>query len=102
MVSRILDSSDNDFSLIEPIVGRDTAEAFIRFFRAQDEMTDLAKYTDDEISHLTVARKYQIVQQCLYAAAAKPEEAEALWRDSEQSSRPGSGMYCPEKSRISA
>ena len=78
MVSRILDSSGNDFSLIEPIVGRDTAEAFIRFFRAQDEMSDLAKYTDEEISHLTVARKYQIAQQCLYAAAAKPEEAEAL------------------------
>jgi hypothetical protein len=58
--------------------------------------------SDSHISHLTVARKYQIVQQCLYAAAAKPEEAEALWRDSEQSSRPGSGMYCPEKSRISA
>ena len=78
MVSRILDSSDNDFALIEPIVGRDTAEAFIRFFRAQEEMTDLAKYTDEEISHLTVARKYQIAQQCLYAAAAKPEEAAAL------------------------
>ena len=78
MVSRILDSSDNDFALIEPIVGRDTAEAFIRFFRAQEEMTDLAKYTDEEITHLTVARKYQIAQQCLYAAAAKPEEAEAL------------------------
>ena len=78
MVSRILDSSGNDFALIEPIVGRDTAEAFIRFFRAQEEMTDLAKYTDEEIAHLTVARKYQIAQQCLYAAAAKPEEAEAL------------------------
>jgi hypothetical protein len=78
MVSRILDSSNNDFALIEPIVGRDTAEAFIRFFRAQEEMTDLAKYTDEEIAHLTVARKYQIAQQCLYAAAAKPEEAEAL------------------------
>lgn len=78
MVSRVLDSSDNDFALIEPIVGRDTAEAFIRFFRAQDEMTDLARYTDEEIAHLTVARKYQIAQQCLYAAAAKPEEAEAL------------------------
>ncbi|MBR7088797.1 MAG: ATP-binding protein [Mogibacterium sp.] len=78
MVSRILDSSDNDFALIEPIVGRDTAEAFIRFFRAQEEMADLAKYTDEEIAHLTVARKYQIAQQCLYAAAAKPEEAEAL------------------------
>jgi hypothetical protein len=41
-------------------------------------MADLVKYTDEEISHLTVARKYQIAQQCLYAAAAKPAEAEAL------------------------
>lgn len=78
MASRILDSSDNDFSLLEPIVGRETAEAFIRFFRAQEEMTDLVKYTDEEIARLTVARKYQIAQQCLYAASAKPEEAEAL------------------------
>ena len=78
MVSRILDSSDNDFALIEPIVGRDTAEAFIRFFRAQEEMADLVKYTDEEIAHLSVARKYQIAQQCLYAAGAKPEEAQAL------------------------
>ncbi|MBQ3292061.1 MAG: ATP-binding protein [Mogibacterium sp.] len=78
MVSRILDSSDNDFALIEPIVGRDTAEAFIRFFRAQEEMADLAKYTDEEIARMTVARKYQIAQQCLYAASAKPEEAENL------------------------
>jgi len=78
MVSRVLDSSDNDFALIEPIVGRDAAEAFIRFFRAQEEMTDLVKYTDEEIAHLTVARKYQIAQQCLYAASAKPKEAEEL------------------------
>ena len=78
MVSRVLDSSDNDFALIEPIVGRDTAEAFIRFFRAQDEMADLVSYTDEEIARLTVARKYQIAQQCLYAASARPEEAEAL------------------------
>ena len=78
MVSRVLDSSGNDFALIEPIVGRDTAEAFIRFFRAQEEMADLARYTDEEIAHLTVARKYQIAQQCLYAASAKPEEAEEL------------------------
>ena len=78
MASRILDSSDNDFALIEPIVGRDTAEAFIRFFRAQEEMTDLAKYTDEEIARLTAARKYQIAQQCLYAASAKPKEAEEL------------------------
>lgn len=74
MVSRVLDSSDNDFSLIEPIVGHETAEAFIRFFRAQEEMTDIVKYTDEEIERLSVARKYQIAQQCLYAAAAKPEE----------------------------
>jgi len=78
MVSRVLDSSDNDFALIEPIVGRDTADAFIRFFRAQEEMADLAKYTDDEIARMTVARKYQIAQQCLYAASTKPEEAEEL------------------------
>lgn len=78
MVSRVLDSSDNDFSLIEPIVGRDTAEAFIRFFRAQEELADIVKYTDEEIARLTVARKYQIAQQCLYAASAKPKEAEEL------------------------
>ena len=78
MVSRVLDSSDNDFALIEPIVGRETAEAFIRFFRAQEEMADLAKYTDEELARMTVARKYQIAQQCLYAASAKPEEAERL------------------------
>lgn len=78
MVSRVLDSSDNDFALIEPIVGHETAEAFIRFFRAQEEMADIAKYTDEEIAHLTVSRKYQIAQQCLYAAAAKPKEAEEL------------------------
>ena len=78
MVSRVLDSSDNDFALIEPIVGRETAEAFIRFFRAQEEMADLASYTDEELARMTVARKYQIAQQCLYAASAKPEEAEEL------------------------
>ena len=78
MVSRVLDSSDNDFALIEPIVGRETAEAFIRFFRAQEEMADLVKYTDEELARMTVARKYQIAQQCLYAASAKPEQAEAL------------------------
>ena len=78
MVSRVLDSSDNDFSLVAPIVGRETAEAFINFFRAQEELVGLAKYTDEEISHLSSARKYQVAQQCLYAHAAKPEEAEAL------------------------
>ena len=78
MVSRVLDSSDNDFSLIEPIVGHEAAEAFIRFFRAQEEMADIVKYTDEELARMTVARKYQIAQQCLYAVAAKPAEAEEL------------------------
>ena len=78
MASRVLDSSNNDFALIEPIVGRDTAEAFIRFFKAQEELADIAKYTYEEILHLTTARKYQIAQQCLYAASAKPQEAEDL------------------------
>ena len=41
-------------------------------------MTDLASYTDEELARMTVARKYQIAQQCLYAASAKPEEAEEL------------------------
>ncbi len=78
MVSKLLDSSNNDFALLEPILGHDTADAFVRFFRAQEEIADLAKYTDDEIEHLTVSRKYQIAQQCLYAASTKPEEAEDL------------------------
>ena len=80
MVSRVLDSSDNDFSLIEPVVGHETAEAFIRFFRAQEEMTDIMNYSDEELAKMSVARKYQIAQQCLYAAAAKPEEARDLVR----------------------
>ncbi|MBE6027214.1 MAG: ATP-binding protein [Clostridiales bacterium] len=78
MVSRVLDSSGNDFSLIEPIVGHEAAEAFIRFFRAQEEMADIVKYTDEELARMTVARKYQIAQQCLYAVATKPAEAEEL------------------------
>ena len=78
MASRVLDSSDNDFSLLEPIVGHETAEAFIRFFRAQEEMVDILKYTDEELARMSVARKYQIAQQCLYAASAKPEEAADL------------------------
>ena len=78
MVSRVLDSSGNDFSLLEPIVGHETAEAFIRFFRAQEELADIVKYTDEELARMSVARKYQIAQQCLYAAAAKPEETAEL------------------------
>jgi len=78
MVSRVLDSSGNDFSLLAPIVGRDTAEAFVRFFRAQQQLEALGQYTDEELARFNVARRYQLAQQCLYLSAAKPEEARAL------------------------
>ena len=78
MASRILDSSGNDFSLLEPIVGRETKEAFIKFFRAQEHMMELGKYTDKDISALSAARRYQIAQQCLYASSAQPEKAREL------------------------
>lgn len=78
MVSRVLDSSGNDFSLLSPIVGRDAAEAFVRFFKAQQQLAALGRYTDEELKRFTVARRYQLAQQCLYLSAAKPEEARAL------------------------
>lgn len=78
MVSRVLDSSGNDFSLLEPIVGRDAAEAFVRFFRAQQQLEILGQYTDEELARFNTARRYQLAQQCLYLSAAKPEEARAL------------------------
>ena len=78
MVSKVLDSSGNDFSLLGPIVGRDAAEAFVRFFKAQQQVTALGSYSDEELSKLSTARRYQLAQQCLYLAAAKPEEARAL------------------------
>ena len=78
MASRVLDSSGNDFALLEPIVGRETADAFIKFFRAQEHLAELASYTDKEIAALTSARRYQIAQHCLYASSAQPKEARAL------------------------
>ena len=78
MVSKALDSSDNDFSLLAPIVGRDAAEAFIRFFKARQELAALGEYTDEELSRLSVARKYQLAQQCLVFASSRPEDARAL------------------------
>ena len=78
MVSKALDSSGNDFSLLEPIVGRETAESFIRFFKAQQQLAALGEYTDEELRRFSVARRYQLAQQCLYLAAARPEEARAL------------------------
>ena len=78
MVSKVLDASGNDFSLLAPIVGRDTADAFVRFFRAQQQLAALGTYTDEELKRFSVARKYQLAQQCLYLAGAKPEDARDL------------------------
>ena len=78
MVSRVLDHSGNDFALLEPIVGHETAEAFVRFFQAQEELAEIGDYTDEELSHFTIARRYQLAQHCLYASSSKPEEARAL------------------------
>ena len=78
MVSRVLDRSGNDFSLLGPIVGYETADAFIRFFKAQRELEDLGEYTDAELAKFSVARRYQLAQQCLYLTKSKPEQALAL------------------------
>ena len=77
MVSRALDSSGNDFALLAPLVGRDTADAFIRFFRAR-QLSTLGQYSDEELARFNAARRYQLAQQCLYAAAARPREAREL------------------------
>ena len=80
MASRAMDASGNDFALLEPIVGRDTAEAFVKFFRAQQQLAALGHYTDEELRRFSVARKYQLAQQCLYLAAAREKEALELVR----------------------
>ena len=78
LASRILDSSGNDFALLAPIVGKETAEAFLKFFKAQQQLSALGNYTDAEIARFSAARKYQLAQQCLNLAPAKPDEARAL------------------------
>ena len=78
MVSKALDSSQNDFSLLAPIVGRDAAESFVRFFKARQEMAAIGEYTDDELARLSVARKYQLAQQCLVLSGAMREKGRAL------------------------
>ena len=80
MASRALDASGNDFALLEPIVGRDTSEAFVKFFRAQQQLAALGHYTDEELRRFSVARKYQLAQQCLSLAAASEKEALELVR----------------------
>ena len=78
MVSKALDSSGNDFSLLAPIVGQETAEAFLRFFRSKQDMTALGEYSDEELARFSTARRYQLAQQCLAFAAGRPKEARAL------------------------
>jgi len=78
MVSKVLDRSGNDFSLLGPIVGYETADAFVRFFKAQQQIQTLGSYTDDELRKLSIARRYQLAQQCLYLEKSQPMEARAL------------------------
>ena len=78
MVSKVLDRSGNDFNLIAPIVGHETADAFIRFFKAQQELQSLGNYSDAELAKFSVARRYQLAQQCLYVSGAQPQEARLL------------------------
>ena len=39
---------------------------------------DRGRYSDEEIARFSVARRYQLAQQCLYLAQRKPGEAEEL------------------------
>ena len=43
-----------------------------------EELAALGEYTDEELARFSVARKYQLAQQCLVFAASRPEEARAL------------------------
>ena len=78
MVSRVLDASGNDLSLLAPIVGQETADAFLRFFKTRRQLESLGSYTDEELAKMSVARRYQLAQQCLQLSAARAEEARAL------------------------
>ena len=80
LASRVLDASGNDFSLLGPLVGDKTAEAFVKFFRAQRELQRLGTFSDAELQRFSAARRYQLAQQCLYLAVSKPDEARALVR----------------------
>ena len=78
MVSRVLDASGNDFSLLGPIVGREAADAFVRFFKQRQQLESLGSYTDEELARFSVARRYQLVQQCLQLPADRAEEAQTM------------------------
>ena len=78
MVSKALDRCENDFSLLAPIVGHDAADAFIRFFKARQELESLGRYTDEELKKFSVAQRYQLAQQCLCLSGSKTDEAREL------------------------
>ena len=78
MVSKALDHSGNDLSLLSPIVGHEAADAFIRFFKAKQELDSIGSYTDAELKKFSVARRYQLAQQCLALSSAHPKEARDL------------------------
>lgn len=80
MASKVLDSSGNDFSLLAPIVGRDASESFISFFRAQQQIAEITQFTDEELNRFSIARRYQIAQQCLYFSKENEDDARALVR----------------------
>ena len=44
----------------------------------REQIAALGEYTDEELSRFSVARRYQLVQQCAWLYPAKPEEAKAL------------------------
>ena len=78
MVSRVLDASNNDFSLLEPLIGREPSEAFVRFFRARQELAAVGHYSDEELSRFSIARKYQLAQQCLILCEGQNEKQNAI------------------------
>ena len=78
MVSRVLDASGNDFALLAPVVGQETADAFLRFFKARRQLESLGSYTDEELAKMSVARRYQLAQQCLQLSESAGDEARAL------------------------
>jgi hypothetical protein len=74
--------SDSNVITSHPTMAEPFGNALIEVAKKNDKIVglsaDLAKYTDEELARMTVSRKYQIAQQCLYAASAKPEEAADL------------------------
>ncbi len=78
MASRVLDSSGNDFALLGPIVGQETADAFVRFFKTRRQLESLGSYSDEDLAKMSVARRYQLAQQCLQLSDTQGEEARAM------------------------